>query len=82
MKTIYDLAIWHNNADGETYAFPIGAKDILGDEVIPAINYDDWTGRGVLPKGLQVTNVRPVTGNRVRCTIAGITMNTADWAFR
>lgn len=82
MKTKYDLAVWHHGTDGETYAFPIGAKDTLGDEIFPKLNSAEWTYQGTLPKGMEVTNVKPVTGNRVKCSLGGANgINTADWAY-
>jgi len=82
MKTTYDLAIWHHASDGETYAFPIGAKDIFGDVIHPVLNDVSWTYKGTLPKGAEVSDVEPVKGNRVRCTLAGAKgINTADWAI-
>jgi hypothetical protein len=83
MKTIYDLAIWHHSVDAETYAFPIGAKDAWGDVIYPKLNSVEWVSHGTLPKGMEVTDVKPVKGNRVKVTIAGAKgVNTADWAFQ
>jgi hypothetical protein len=82
MKTLYDTSIWHHNVDGETYAFPIGAKDVWGDVIYPKLNVVDWVHKGTLPKGVEVTDVKPVKGNRVKCTLAGQKgVNTADWAI-
>jgi hypothetical protein len=82
MKTIYDLAIWHHAVDGETYAFPIGAKDVWGDVIYPKLNSAEWDYKGTLPKGMPITNVKVVQGHRVKVTIAGANgINTADWAY-
>lgn len=82
MKTKYDMAIWHHAADGETYAFPLGAPDADGNEIFPALNSLEWVYKGTLPKGMEVTNVRAVKGHRVKCTLGGANgMNTADWAY-
>lgn len=81
-KTTYDLAVWKHHSDGEVYAFPIGAKDSWDEEIHPSLNSAEWTYQGTLPKGLDVSNVKPMNGNRVKCTIAGANgVNTADWAF-
>ena len=81
-KTIYDTAVWFNRRDAETYAFPIGAKDILGDVIYPKLNDDDWLFKATLPKGAEVSDVQTVKGDRVKCTLAGATgINTARWAI-
>ena len=82
MKTIYDLGVWQNSVDSETYAFPIGAKDAWGDVAYPKLRSAEWKFEGILPKGMDVTDMKPVTGNRVRCKIGGASMNTADWAIQ
>jgi hypothetical protein len=80
-KTKYDVAVWHKLDDGETYAFPLGVKDAWGGEVVPLIDNAGWQYNGTLPKGQPVAEVKPVTGNRVRCKLAGKSVNTADWAI-
>jgi hypothetical protein len=94
MRTTYDLAIWHHVSDGETYAFPLGAKDYFLPDAdmqaalgkrppvpYPQINSTQWQFKGTLPKGMAVTNVETGPHNIVRCTIAGARMRTADWAL-
>jgi hypothetical protein len=82
MKTKYDLAIWQNMNDGETYAFPLGAIDSWGEVAYPALNDITWIYKGTLPKGVLIADMKRVTGNRIRCTLAGAKgVNTADWAL-
>lgn len=79
MKTKYDLAIWHNSNDGETYAFPPQRAGHLGRGDDPLVNDIGWTYKGTLPKGASVADPKPVKGHRVRCTLAGQKgVNTAD----
>ena len=81
MKTIYDVAVWHDATDGETYAFPIGTRDTFRDVAFPKLGDVSWTYRGTLPRGASVSDVKPVQGDRVRCTLAGAKgVNTANWA--
>lgn len=80
MKTKFDLAVWRNAEDGETYAFPIGAKDVLGGVIYPVLGNKAWTYQGTMPKGCPVTDVRAVKGDRVTCKLNGATVNTANWA--
>lgn len=81
MKTKYDLAIWHSLGDGETYAFPLGATDVWGDAIYPALNDQTWSYKGTMPKGCPVADLKVVTGNRVRCKLNGASVNTANWAI-
>ena len=77
----YDTAVWHHRDDGETYTFPLGVGDAYGAEIYPLFNDVQWVFKGTLPAGLTVTDVNPVTEQRVRCKLAGVTVNTAEWAI-
>jgi hypothetical protein len=81
MKTKFDVAVWQNVQNGEAYAFPLGAKDAWGEDIVPLIDHAGWNFKATLPVGQPVTDVKPVTGHRVRCKLAGISVNTADWAI-
>jgi hypothetical protein len=81
VKTKYDLAIWHNSEEGETYAFPIGTTDSWSGTVYPALNNAAWTYKGTMPKGCPVADVKPVAGRRVRCKLNGSAVSTADWVL-
>jgi hypothetical protein len=81
MKTKYDLAVWQHK-DGETYAFPLGVPDSDGFDIVPGISSLEWNFKCVLPKGMEVTNVKTVTGHRVKCTLGGANgVNTWDKAY-
>jgi hypothetical protein len=94
VRTLYDVAIWHHVSDGEMYAFPLGADEyFLADADMqaalgkrppvpyPQINSPDWQFKGALPKGMAVINVEAEAHKRVRCTIAGVSVMTADWVL-
>ena len=81
MKTKYALTIWHHLTNGETFAFPIDAPTPWGGVIYPILNPDEWAYKGTLQKGMDVSNVKTIAGNRVKCTIGGASVNTANWAY-
>ena len=77
----FPVAVWSNKDERRYYAFPLGAKDVLGDTIYPAIDNLTWEYRGTLPQGTPVQDVRPDRGDRVTCTLGGVKVYTAKWAI-
>jgi len=77
----HDVAIWENTEKTEIYALPLGVKDAYGATIYPVLNDHTWKFHCTLPAGAEVTNVVKVNDQRVKCTLAGITVHTAEWAL-
>jgi hypothetical protein len=77
----YPVGVWYNSEDQKFYAFPIGATDPWGGEVVPLIDYVTWEFKGVFPAGIEVKNVTTDTGDRVTCEFAGKKVYTGNWAI-
>jgi hypothetical protein len=78
----FPVAIWAHKDEARYYAFPLGAKDRWGADVVPLIDDATWEYKGTLPDGLLVTDVENDDGNRVRCRLGGKLVYTADWALK
>ena len=79
-----DVTVWFRTGEEAWYAFPLGQVDTpwaAEDTVYPAIDDVDWHFKGTWPAGLEVGQVEQVAGHKVRCTIAGKMLYTADWAI-
>jgi hypothetical protein len=83
MQTLnYAVAVWFDRRGGDYYAFPIGAKDSWGQDIIPEIDQEHWSFKFVIPQGTPATEVKPDNGDRVRCNIAGCSMFTGAWVLK
>lgn len=81
IKLKYAVAVWHRSEGSTTYAFPIGAKDEFGEEMYPLINEATWQYKGTLPRGMPVSDINKIEGNKIKCKVAGCEVYTADWAL-